>query len=87
MSYAILNEYSYQTYSSADYIQYVDISNIGNLTDITILSSESSKYNLASSPSILLAARQIISIDFASRTSFSTSEVLDFDSPQYWIGA
>ncbi len=28
-----------------------------------------------------------ITIDFASRTSFNTGEVIDFESPQYWIGA
>jgi hypothetical protein len=68
----------------------IDLSaSTNNITAITILIPENqATFNLAASPSVLLALRKIIVLDFASRTSFNTTEdVLDFDPPQYWIGA
>lgn len=61
---------------------------IDNLLFISILSpDQTAKFNLGTSSSVLLELRKFITIDFASRTSFNTAEVLDFDAPQFWIGA
>lgn len=61
---------------------------IDNLLFISILSpDQTARFNLGTSSSVLLELRKFITIDFASRTSFNTAEVLDFDAPQFWIGA
>lgn len=64
------------------------ITNIDGLFFIAIVQpNEAAKFNFAASPSVLLALRSFITIDFASRTSFNAADALDFDPPQYWIGA
>jgi hypothetical protein len=66
----------------------VNLSSVAFLTSMSILPpSDAEQFNLGASPSVLLALRSFITIDFASRTSFNATEVLDFDPPQYWIGA
>ena len=67
----------------------VNLADVGNLTNITIISSDNgSSYNLIVPASVLLEVRTIFTVDFASRTSFNTSNLeLSFEPPQYWIGA
>lgn len=66
----------------------IDLSNVDYALGITILQPDDfAIYNLGASPSVLLELRKFITIDFASKTSFNSSEALDFDPPQYWIGA
>jgi len=83
------NQDSVIKYTSANDYNLINLSSsTSNLLSITILTpGEQAKYNLAESSSVILALRSFITIDFASRTSFNTSEVIDFDPPQYWIGA
>jgi len=85
------NQDSVIKYTSANDYNLIDLSSstsTSNLLSITILTpGEQAKYNLAESSSVILALRSFITIDFASRTSFNTGEVIDFESPQYWIGA
>jgi hypothetical protein len=86
--YALLSETDSQTFTSLTASSLIDLSNVSNLLNITIIPpSSQATFNLATSPSVLLALRQIIELDFASRTSFNTTEILDFDPPQFWIGA
>lgn len=83
----ILSEPALITTTSRD-LTVVDLSSVNFLTGITILQpNESANFNFAASPSVLLELRSFITIDFASRTSFNAADALDFDPPQYWIGA
>lgn len=88
MSYVILEESVFLDYTSQNR-SLIDLStNTDNITTLTVIApGDLAKFNDAPSPSVLLALRVFITIDFASRTSFNSSELLDFDPPQYWIGA
>ena len=86
-NYNFSNE-SVTQYNSSNLPSPIDLTDLDSLYDITILSIDDlDKFNLATSNSVLLALRVFITIDFASRTSFNSNEALDFDPPQYWIGA
>jgi hypothetical protein len=76
-------------YTSLQYSPLINLAeNLNNLTFINTLSpNQLNRFNVATSASVLLEVRTIISLDFASRTSFNSSELLKFDPPQYWIGA
>lgn len=86
MSYVLLSEHSQQLFTSAS-LTVIDLTATVNLTDITVLTTQTGKYNLAAAPSVLLELRQFITIDFDSRTSFNAADALDFEPQQYWIGA
>ncbi len=73
---------------TSEALSLIDLSDIPHVLEITILNTnDKAVYNLGASPSVLLALRSFITIDFASATSFNTTETLDFDPPQFWIGA
>ena len=75
-------------YTSANRNEIINLTGITSVYNITILPpAAATKFNLTTSPSVLLALRSFITIDFASRTSFNSPDKLDFDPPQYWVGA
>jgi hypothetical protein len=78
-----------ETFSSLVGIEVIDLTkDLENLLSIIILNQTNiANYNLGTSFSVLLALRVFITIDFASRTSFNSSTLLDFEPPQFWIGA
>jgi hypothetical protein len=83
-----LSEDQQQQFTSEN-LNVIDLTtDLENLVLIMILNqTELAKYNLGTSYNVLLALRSFITIDFASRTSFNSSDAIDFDPPQYWIGA
>ncbi len=87
MSYITLTESPSLTFTSAT-LSVIDLTSVDNVLYIEILSpAQKYTFNLGTSSSVLLEVRQLLTIDFVSITSFNTTEILDFDAPQYWIGA